>query len=58
MFERRKTMVREELEKLVQERFHKSICEAKDQELYLALLSYTKEQLRKLPEITGNRKLY
>ena len=51
-------MVREDLTKIMQDRFHKEIWEADDKEIYLALMSYTKEKLKKLPEITGERKLY
>nr|WP_106788555.1 glycogen/starch/alpha-glucan phosphorylase [Massilistercora timonensis] len=51
-------MVREDLTKIMQDRFHKEIREADDKEIYLALMSYTKEKLKKLPEITGERKLY
>ncbi len=51
-------MIREELEKRMQDRFHKSLREADDKEIYLALLSYTKDRLAELPEISGNRKLY
>ena len=42
----------------MQDRFHKEIREADDKEIYLALMSYTKEKLKELPEITGERKLY
>ncbi|MEF2806032.1 MAG: glycogen/starch/alpha-glucan phosphorylase [Massilistercora timonensis] len=51
-------MVREDLTKIMQDRFHKEIREADDKEIYLALMSYTKEKLKRLPEITGERKLY
>ena len=51
-------MVREDLTKIMQDRFHKEIREADDKEIYLALMSYTKEKLKELPEITGERKLY
>ena len=51
-------MVREDLTKIMQDRFHKEIREADDKEIYLALMSYAKEKLKELPEITGERKLY
>ena len=51
-------MVREDLTKIMQDRFHKEILEADDKDVYLALISYTKEKLKELPEITGERKLY
>ena len=38
-------MVREDLTKIMQDRFHKEIREADDKEIYLALMSYTKEKI-------------
>lgn len=47
-----------ELTALIQTKFGKSLQDAGDQELYYALLAYTKEKLKETPDITGKKKLY
>ncbi|MCI9618838.1 MAG: glycogen/starch/alpha-glucan phosphorylase [Dorea sp.] len=51
-------MIENELTALIQTKFGKSLQDASDQELYYALLAYTKEKLKETPDITGDKKLY
>ena len=51
-------MIENELTALIQTKFGKSLQDAGDQELYYALLAYTKEKLKETPDITGKKKLY
>lgn len=51
-------MIENELTALIQTKFGKSLQDASDQELYYALLAYTKEKLKEMPDITGDKKLY
>ncbi len=51
-------MIENELTALIQTKFGKSLQDAGDQELYYALLAYTKEKLKETPDITGDKKLY
>lgn len=51
-------MIENELTALIQTKFGKSLQDASDQELYYALLAYTKEKLKETPDITGKKKLY
>ena len=51
-------MIENELTALIQTKFVKSLQDAGDQELYYALLAYTKEKLKETPDITGKKKLY
>ena len=52
---RRQTMLRDELNNLVQKRNQKTIGEADDRELYGALLEYTKEKLIDTSPIQGDK---
>ncbi len=51
-------MIENELTALIQTKFGKSLQDASDQQLYYALLAYTKEKLKETPDITGDKKLY
>lgn len=51
-------MLGERITELVENRYQKRVEEASDKELYEALLCYTKEELSKLPQIEGEKKLY
>lgn len=51
-------MLEERITELVKNRYQKRVEEASDKELYEALLCYTKEELSRLPQIEGEKKLY
>lgn len=50
--------VQQQLENKAKELFHKEVCDLSRQEVYVTLLTYTKEQLSTAPRITGTKKLY
>lgn len=51
-------MVQENLTKILEKRFNKTIKEASNEEIYLALLELTKETINKKGTNKGNKKLY
>ena len=46
------------LQRILKERFETNLEKATSQQVYLALMLYTKEQMAHLPRTQGERKLY
>lgn len=46
------------IKKILQERFQKTLSNATSQEMYLALMLFTKERMEAMPKNIGTRKLY
>ena len=51
-------MLENELTTFLQKELNKEVKDAGDQEIYYALLAYTKERLKETPDITGDKKVY
>ena len=51
-------MIKENLNKLLAERFNKTIADATNEEIYLALLELTKDSIKNKGTNKGNKKLY
>lgn len=51
-------MIENDLKIILKERINKTIKEASNEEIYLALLELTKNKIKNTPSIKGNKKLY
>ncbi|NLZ35233.1 MAG: glycogen/starch/alpha-glucan phosphorylase, partial [Clostridiales bacterium] len=51
-------MIENDLKIILKERINKTIKEASNEEIYLALLELTKEKINNTPSIEGSKKLY
>lgn len=51
-------MIEKKLEEIVERQFGKQIAQCSNEELYLVLLSFTKEAIKQRKKITGKKKLY